>query len=297
MSVPQDRVIVTAALTGILANREQCPYLPYTAAEIGEEARRAYEAGAAVVHIHGREPLSGGPTWDPATYVAIRDEVKKRSPIILNFSTGGFNMGVLDEAEKKQRLSYVWKSRPEMAALNMGSMNYAKYSATRKAFVFDMVFPNPFGDILLATEAMREGGVKPELECFDLGHVANAQPLLTMGALKPPLQYSFVLGVLGGAAPSAETLAVMARSLSATDTWELIGIGKGQWRLLGAALALGGNVRVGLEDNFYLDAAGTDMAKGNGPLVEKAVRMARDVGRSPLSPDEARKALSLPQAW
>jgi 3-keto-5-aminohexanoate cleavage enzyme len=297
MSVPQDRVIVTAALTGILANREQCPYLPYTPEEIGEEARRAYEAGAAVVHIHGREPQSGAPTWDAATYSAIRDEVKRRSPIILNFSTGGFNMAVENDAEKKERLSYVWKSRPEMAALNMGSMNYAKYSASRKAFVFDMVFPNPFGDILLAVEAMREGGVKPELECFDLGHVANAEPLLAMSALKRPLQYSFVLGVLGGAAPSAETLAAMARSIERTDTWELIGIGKGQWRLLGAALALGGNVRVGLEDNFYLDAAGTQMAKGNGPLVEKAVRMARDVGRTPMSPDEARAALSLPQAW
>jgi len=250
-----------------------------------------------VVHIHGREPLSGGPTWEPATYTAIRDEVRKRSPIILNFSTGGFNMAVQSDAEKKERLTYVWKSRPEMAALNMGSMNYAKYSASRKAFVFDMVFPNPFGDILLAVEAMREGGVKPELECFDLGHVANAEPLLAMSALKRPLQYSFVLGVLGGAAPSAETLAAMARSIERTDTWELIGIGKGQWRLLGAALALGGNIRVGLEDNFYLDAAGTDMAKGNGPLVEKAVRMARDVGRSPMSPDEARAALSLPQVW
>jgi 3-keto-5-aminohexanoate cleavage enzyme len=297
MSVPQDRVIVTAALTGILANRAQCPYLPYTPVEIAEEARRAYEAGAAVVHIHGREPLSGGPTWEPATYTAIRDEVRKRSPIILNFSTGGFNMAVQSDAEKKERLTYVWKSRPEMAALNMGSMNYAKYSASRKAFVFDMVFPNPFGDILLAVEAMREGGVKPELECFDLGHVANAEPLLAMSALKRPLQYSFVLGVLGGAAPSAETLAAMARSIERTDTWELIGIGKGQWRLLGAALALGGNIRVGLEDNFYLDAAGTDMAKGNGPLVEKAVRMARDVGRSPMSPAEARAALSLPQVW
>src|SRR5450631_2356720 len=297
MSVPQDRVIVTAALTGILANRAQCPYLPYTPVEIAEEARRAYEAGAAVVHIHGREPLSGGPTWEPATYTAIRDEVRKRSPIILNFSTGGFNMAVESDAEKKERLSYVWKSRPEMAALNMGSMNYAKYSASRKAFVFDMVFPNPFGDILLAVEAMREGGVKQELECFDLGHVANAEPLLAMSALKRPLQYSFVLGVLGGAAASAETLASMARSLHPLDTWELIGIGRAQWRLVGAALALGGNVRVGLEDNFYLDAAGTEMAQGNGPLVEKAVRMARDVGRTPLSANEARAALSLPQVW
>ncbi len=297
MSVPADRVIITAALTGILANREQCPYLPYTPVEIAEEARRAFEAGAAVVHIHGREPLSGSPTWETATYLAIAEEVRKRSPIILNFSTGGFNMAVQTEAEKKERLAYVWKSRPEMAALNMGSMNYAKYSAARKAFVFDMVFPNPFGDILLAAQAMREGGVKPELECFDLGHVANAEPLLAMGALKRPLQYSFVLGVLGGAAPSAETLASMARSLQPSDTWELIGIGRAQWRLLGAALALGGNVRVGLEDNFYLDAAGTEMAQGNGPLVEKAVRMARDVGRTPMSPDEARTALGLPQVW
>jgi uncharacterized protein (DUF849 family) len=231
------------------------------------------------------------------TYAEIKREVQARSPIIVNFSTGGFNMGVADEAEKTERLSYVRKTRPEMAALNMGSMNYAKYSTGRKAFVFDLVFPNPFGDILLAAQAMREGGVKPELECFDLGHVANAEPLVQMGALKRPLQYSFILGVLGGAPPSAETLATMARSIGREDTWEIIGIGRAQWRLVGAALALGGNVRVGLEDNFYLDVAGTQMARGNGPLVEKAVRMARDVGREPMSPDEARKALGLPQVW
>jgi 3-keto-5-aminohexanoate cleavage enzyme len=296
MALVQDRVIVTAALTGVLATREQCPYLPYTPEEIGEEARRAYEAGAAVVHIHGRAP-DGGPTWSVDTYAAIKREVQARSPIIVNFSTGGFNMGTDTEAEKSERLSYLSRTRPEIAALNMGSMNYAKYSEKRKAFVFDMVFPNPFGDILLAVQAMREGGVKPELECFDLGHVANAEPLLQMGSLKRPLQYSFILGVLGGAPPSAETLAAMARAIGREDTWEIIGIGRGQWRLVGAALALGGNVRVGLEDNFYLDAAGTEMAKGNGPLVEKAVRMARDVGREPMSPDEARKALSLPQAW
>jgi len=295
MALVQDRVIVTAALTGVLATREQCPSLPYTPAEIGEEARRAYEAGAAAVHIHGRAP-DGGPTWSADVYADIKREVQARSPVIVNFSTGGFNMGVDGEAEKSERLGYVWKTRPEMAALNMGSMNYAKYSEKRKAFVFDMVFPNPFGDILLAVHAMREGGVKPELECFDLGHVANAQPLLQMGAIAGPLQYSFILGVLGGAPPSTETLATMAHAIRPEDTWEIIGIGRPQWRLVGAALALGGNIRVGLEDNFYLDAAGTQMAKGNGPLVEKAVRMARDVGREPMSPDEARKALSLPVA-
>jgi uncharacterized protein (DUF849 family) len=158
MGLAQDRVIVTAALTGVLATREQCPYLPYTPEEIGEEARRAYEAGAAVVHIHGRAP-DGGPTWSVDTYAAIKREVQARSPIIVNFSTGGFNMGADTEAEKSERLSYVSRTRPEIAALNMGSMNYAKYSEKRKAFVFDMVFPNPFGDILLAVHAMREGGV------------------------------------------------------------------------------------------------------------------------------------------
>jgi 3-keto-5-aminohexanoate cleavage enzyme len=294
MAQAQDRVIVTAALTGVLATREQCPYLPYTPEEIGEEARRAYEAGASVVHIHGREPESGGPTWSVEIYRRIRDAVRARSPILLNFSTGGFNMGVEGDGPKRERLAYVPATRPELAALNMGSMNYAKYSAGRKAFVFDLVFPNPFGDILLAAETMQLGGVKPELECFDLGHVANAEPLVQMGALRRPLQYSFVLGVLGGAPPSAETLAAMARSIQAGDTWEVIGIGRAQWKLVGAALVLGGNVRVGLEDNFYLDAAGTEMAKGNGPLVEKAVRMARDVGREPMSPAEARVALSLP---
>jgi uncharacterized protein (DUF849 family) len=250
-----------------------------------------------VVHIHGREPDSGNQTWSSEIYQQIHDEVRKRSPIIINFSTGGFNMGVGSEPDKRARLAYVAGTRPEMAALNMGSMNYAKYSEKRKGFVFDFVFPNPFSDILLAAEAMRAGGAKPELECFDLGHIHNAQPLLAMGALKPPLQYSFILGVLGGVAPTPENLAHMARQVGPQDTWEIIGISKVQWPLVMTALVLGGNVRVGLEDNFYLDTAGTQMAKGNGPLVEKAVRLARDVGREPMTPDEARAALSIPQVW
>jgi 3-keto-5-aminohexanoate cleavage enzyme len=297
MQSAPDRVIITCALTGVVANREQCPYVPYSPAEIGEEARRAHQAGAAVVHIHARDPLTGEQTWATEIYQQIKDEVQKRCPVIINFSTGGFNMGVEGEEEKKKRIEYLWKTRPEVAALNMGSMNYAKYSERRKGFVFDFVFMNPFSDILLVADAMREGGVKPELECFDLGHIQNAEPLIAMGALKPPLQYSFVLGVLGGAPPTADTLAHMAKQVSIKDSWEVIGISKVQWHLLSAALVLGGNIRVGLEDNFYLDPAGTQMAAGNGPLVEKAVRMARDVGREPMSPEEARPALGLPQKW
>jgi 3-keto-5-aminohexanoate cleavage enzyme len=297
MGNSKDKVIVTCALTGVLANRDQCPYLPYSPAEIADEAKRAYDAGAACVHIHGREPASGAQTWQTDIYAQIKEEVKKRCPIVINFSTGGFNMGCENDDEKKKKIEYVWKTRPEVAALNMGSMNYAKYSERRKGFVFDFIFENRFADIVLAAQAMREGGVKPELECFDVGHVHNAEPLVTMGALKRPLQYSFVLGVLGGAPPTTDTLALMSRQIHRDDTWEVIGISKVQWHLLASALVLGGNIRVGLEDNFYLDAAGTQMAKGNAPLVEKAVRMARDMGREPMTPDEARQALSLPQTW
>lgn len=292
MPLVKDKVIVTCALTGVLANRDQCPYLPYTPEEIGEEARRAYEAGAAVVHIHGREN-DGSQTWSTEIYRQIKEEVRKRSPIIVNFSTGGFNMGLDSDEEKLERIDYVRKVRPEMAALNMGSMNYAKYSQKRKDFVFDLVFMNSFGDIKIAAEAMRDGGAKPELECFDFGHIQNAQPFIEMGLLQPPLQYSFILGVLGGVAPTVDNLSAMSKQIGPDDTWEVIGISRVQWKLVAAALTLGGNIRVGLEDNFYLDAAGTEMAKGNGPLVEKAVRMARDIGREPMSPDEARVALGI----
>jgi uncharacterized protein (DUF849 family) len=297
MSISKDKVIVTCALTGVVAKREQCPYLPYSPAEIAEEAKRAYDAGAAIVHIHGREPDTGEQTWSSEIYGQIKDEIRKRCPILINFSTGGFNMGVDSEEEKKKRIEYVRKTRPDIAALNMGSMNYAKYSQTRNAFVFDFVFMNPFSDILLVASAMREGGVKPELECFDLGQIHNAEPLVAMGALKRPLQYSFILGVTGGAPTNAETIGYFARQIQPSDSWEVIGISKMQWRLLAAALVHGGNIRVGLEDNFYLDHAGTQMAKGNAPLVEKAVRMARDVGREPMTVEEARAALSIPQQW
>src|SRR5262249_21155154 len=148
----EDKVVVTCALTGVLANRQQCPYIPYTPAEIGEEAKRAYDAGASVVHIHARTD-DGAPTFETETFARIRDEVRARSPIILNFSTGN-----LDEDTSMQE-RYIKEVRPEIAALNMGTMNYAKYSTKRKDFVFDMVFPNPYGKIVRLLRAMNEAGV------------------------------------------------------------------------------------------------------------------------------------------
>ena len=280
-----DKVVVTCALTGVLATRKQCPWVPYTPVEIAEEARRAYEAGAAVVHIHART-AEGGPTFEPAVFARIAEETRKRCPVILNFSTGG-------AGPMQDRVAHIAQVKPPIGALNMGSMNYAKYSERRKEFVFDFVFENPFRDIAFLLEVMNGAGVKPELECFDVGHTNSVWPLIDKGLLRPPLQFSFIMGVLGGIRASAENLALQAREAPRGSTWEVIGISHEQWRMVGAALSLGGNVRVGLEDNFYLDAAGTQMAGSNGDLVAKAVRMARDMGREPATVDEARRILSL----
>ena len=284
-----DKVIVTCALTGVLANRDQCPWVPYTPVEIAEEARRAYQAGAAVVHIHARTD-EGGATYEPSVYAAIRREIEQRCPVILNFSTGG-------AGPMEGRVAHIAQVRPAIGALNMGSMNYAKYSPKRKDFVFDFVFENPFRDISYLLSVMKGAGVKPELECFDVGHTNSVWPLLDKGLLKEPLQFSFIMGVLGGIRATTENLALQARETPKDSTWEVIGISHEQWRMLAAALSLGGNVRVGLEDNFYLDSAGQQMARSNGELVAKAVRMARDMGREPASVAQAREILSLDRVW
>lgn len=283
-----DLCVVTCALTGVLANRSQCPHLPYTPVEIAEEAKRAYDAGASVVHIHARND-EGGPTFSPAVFAKIKEEIRKRCPIILNFSTGT----IADDVS--EQCTYVRESRPEIAALNMGTMNYAKYSEKRKAFVFDMVFPNTYGKIIKLLSAFNEAGAKPELECFDSGHTHGIGPLLDMGLLKPPLQFSFIVNVLGGIPPSVESLQLqkkIANDHAPGSEWEVIGISKCQWRMLATALVLGGNVRVGLEDNFYLPD-NTTMAKSNGELVDVAVRMVRDTGRTPASVEQARQILGL----
>ena len=279
-----DRVVVTAALTGALTRREHCPAIPYTPAEIGGEARRAAEAGASIVHIHARNP-DGSPTWSPETFAAIHAEVRARTDIVINFSTGA--VGIPAE----ERIAHIRLLRPEMAALNMGSMNYAIYSERRKAFYHDHVFANPFSDIRFFLETMNEAGVRPEMECFDSGHIGNTAPLIDMGVLRPPYQFSLVMGVLGGIPGTTRNLVHQAGSLPPGSHWQVIGIGLDQWPLLAAAVGLGGNVRVGLEDNFYLGSG--RMARGNGDLVEKAVAMCREQGREVTSIAQAREQLGL----
>jgi len=281
-----DKVVITAALTGVAANREQCKWIPYTPEEIGEEALRAYNAGAAIVHIHGRE-YDGTPSWRVEIFREVMQEVRKRCPIIINFSTGA--VGV----DRDTRIGHIRELRPEIAALNMGTMNYAKYSPKRKNFVFSLVFQNPFDDIMFFLDAMNRNGVKPECECFDLGHVESILPLMDMGLLKN-FQVSLVMGVVGGMGATARNLAHVSSVVPAGVAWQVIGISQEQWLLVSTALALGGNVRVGLEDNFYLSPG--KMAEGNGPLVEKAAGMARDIGREPATTEEARAILQLKQS-
>jgi uncharacterized protein (DUF849 family) len=278
------KVIISAALTGVLANRNQCPYIPYTPAEIAEEARRAWEEGAAIAHIHARED-DGTPSFRPERYAEIAEAVKARCPILINFSTGAVGL------TKEERVAHIPVTRPAIAALNMGSMNYAIYSARRKQFLYDFVFQNPFGEISYFLEVMNGAGVRPELECFDAGHIHNVRPLMDQGVLKPPLQFSFIMGVLGGIPPTVRDLVHQAGSVPPGSSWQVVGISLDQWPLVAAALAMGGNVRVGLEDNFYLAPA--NVARSNGDLVAKAARMARDVGREPASVDEAKLLLQL----
>jgi 3-keto-5-aminohexanoate cleavage enzyme len=280
----KDKVVLTCALTGVLADRRQCKAIPYTPAEIADEAKRAYDAGAAAVHIHARND-DGTPTFEPAVFARIKQEVRARCPVILNFSTGS-----LDEDTSIQE-GMLRDATPEVAALNMGSMNYAKFSKSKKTFVFDMIFPNPFGKIRRLLEAMNRYGVKPELECFDTGHTASIGPFRELGLLPDPLQFSFIVNVLGGLPPEVEGLQLQAKLIPPGAHWEVIGISDCQWRMLATALVLGGNIRCGLEDHLYLPNG--DMASGNGALCEVAARMTRDVGRELATPDEARAILGL----
>jgi 3-keto-5-aminohexanoate cleavage enzyme len=282
-----DPAVITCAISGAIANRDQCPAIPYTPEEYAAEARRIVDEGGVHIHIHARTP-DGTPSYEVEDFLAIKDAIRAEiaDAAIINFSTGTIGVPV------GKRVAYLEAGRPEVAALNMGSMNYAKYSRKRKDFVFKFVFANPFEEIIELLEAMRRLQIKPEHECFDLGHVGSLEPLVDMGLLEAPLHADFVMGVVGGVSASALNLAAMARNMPAgRNHWGVIGIGREQWMLVAAALTLGGSIRVGLEDNFYLPD-GT-MARSNGDLVAKARQMCEDSGRRPATVLEARDLLGI----
>ena len=289
MSSFDDPVIISCSISGVIANRDQCPAIPYTPEEYAAEARRAVDEGASQIHIHARQP-DGTPSYEIEDFTAITEAILAEvGDVIVNYSTGAIGIPI------EKRLEYLRACRPDVAALNMSSMNYAKYSRRRKDFVFKAVFENSFDTIIEFLTAMKELGIKPEHECFDAGHVANLDPLLDMGLLEPPLQVSLVMGVTGGIRPTPRNVGVMADQVpggpEGSNNWQVIGISRDQWKLLASALVLGGNVRAGLEDNLYLPNG--EMATSNGELIAKARQMAEDVGRRAATVAEARELLGL----
>ena len=284
-----DPVVITNSISGSIANRDQCPAIPYTPQEYAAEARRVVDEGGVHIHIHARKP-DGTPSYEIEDFTAIKEAIRQEvgDAVIINFSTGTVGVPV------EKRIAYLEAGRPEVAALNMGSMNYAKYSRKRRDFVFKFVFTNPFDEIIELLQAMRRLQIKPEHECFDLGHVGSLAPLVDMGLLEPPLHADFVMGVVGGVPATARNLAAMADNLAevgAGHHWGVIGISRNQWMLVAAALTLGGSVRVGLEDNFYLPDG--EMARSNGDLIAQARRMTEEVGRRPATVEEARQLLGI----
>ncbi len=291
MSSFDDPVVISCSISGVIANRDQCPAIPYTPEEYAAEARRAVDEGASQIHIHARKP-DGTPSYEVEDFRSITEAILAEvGDVIINYSTGAIAIPI------EKRLEYLRELKPDVAALNMSSMNYAKYSSRRQDFVFKAVFENSFDTIIEFLTAMKELGIKPEHECFDSGHVANLDPLIDMGLLEPPLQISLVMGVTGGIRPTPRNVNLMSDQIpggpEGSNQWQVIGISRDQWKLLAASLVLGGNVRAGVEDNLYLPNG--EMCRSNGDLIAKARQMAEDVGRRAATVAEARELLGVPR--
>lgn len=280
------KLILSAALTGAATNRSHCPHIPYTPVELGEEAKRAVDAGASIVHIHARED-DGMPSWRTEVFEQITEEVRKRCPdVIINFSTGAIGLSA------EERTKHLPATKPDMAAFNMGSMNYAIFSKKQKQFYWNGVFENSFDTMIKVVSSMNENGICPEMECFDTGHIHNVEPLREMGLIPDNACYSLVMGVLGGIPASTENLIHQIKQVPEGAFWQVIAISRKQWQLAAVACTMGGNFRVGLEDNFYLPNG--EMAKSNGECAEWGVKLARMMGREVATIAETREMLNLP---
>jgi len=280
------KIVLSCALTGAATTRQQCPDIPYTPKELGEEAKRAEDAGASIVHIHARED-DGRPSWRLEVFEQIHEEVRKRCPnIIINYSTGAVGI------PREDRIRHISAVKPDMAAFNMGSMNYAIYSEKAKNFYFNTIFENSFSDMEFYVKTMIEAGTVPEMECFDTGHIRNAEPLKDMGLIPDNAIYSLVMGVLGGIPASTENLIHQIQQVPKGKHWQVIGISRKQWQLAAVAVTMGGSFRVGLEDNFYLPNG--EMAKSNGECVEAGVKLAQMLGAGISTIEETRALLNIP---
>ena len=296
------KAIITAAITGSIHTPTMTPHLPITPKEIADEAVRAYEAGAAVAHIHVRDPQTGAPSVSADLFREVITQVKSRCNMVLCLSTGaGLGMTV------EQRSVSVRTFKPELASLNFGSINFALFPqlSRYKEWKFpwepqyigmteDFIFPNTFKTLKQFCNFFRESGTKPEIEIYDVGMINNVAFMIEAGHLQKPVYLQFVLGILGAIQPTLENVMFLyqsARSAIGDFQWSVCAAGRHQMNMCNMSLLMGGNVRVGLEDNLYVEKG--RIAKSNAEQVEKIARIAGELGIEPATPDEARKILGL----
>lgn len=298
----KDKVIVTAAITGSIHTPSMSPYLPLTPQQIADEAVRSWEAGAAVCHIHMRNPETGMPSPDLELFREALVKIKSRCDVVVCITTGG-GLGMSAE----QRLKPVSVFKPELASFNGGSINFALFHALDKFKDFkfewepqylqmteDLIFPNTFKTMREFTVIFNENETKPEFEVYDSGMINNLAFLIERGHIRKPIYMQFVMGILGGISPGSENLMFLvdyAKRMIKDFEFSVCVAGRAQFPICTQSILLNGNVRVGLEDNLYLDRG--VMAKSNAEQVAKIIRIARELGSEPASPDEARKILGL----
>jgi uncharacterized protein (DUF849 family) len=305
MAIHNQKVIISCAVTGSVHTPTMSPYLAITPEQIAEQAIEAAQAGAAILHLHARDPADGRPTPEPAVFDRFVPHIAAATDAVINITTGGSTRMTLDE-----RLAYPLQARPEMCSLNMGSMNFsihpvaAKYSQWQHAWeqpyvegMEDLIFRNTFRDIRHVLQRLgHEHGTRFEFECYDVGHLYNLAHFVDQGLVEGPLFIQAIFGILGGLGPDPENLVVMkttADRLFGRDgyRYSVLGAGRHQMPLLAMAAVMGGNVRVGLEDSLYLGRG--RLARSCAEQVHKIRRILDELSLQVATPDEARVMLGL----
>ena len=303
MASKSRKVIVTCAVTGSIHTPSMSPHLPMTPAQIAAEAVAAAEAGASIVHLHARNPENGLPTQDPALFRRFLPVIKERSNVVINLTTGGAPTMPVEE-----RLQPALQLKPEVASLNMGSMNFGLFPmlARQREFRYawekpylegsdDRVFKNTFKDIAYILQSCANNATRFEIECYDIGHLYTAAHFLERGLVKPPLFIQSVFGILGGIGPHPEDVMQMKRTADRLFgdqyLWSVLGAGRNQIPIATISAAIGGNVRVGLEDSLW-DGPGV-LAKSSAEQVRRIVTIIRALNLEVATPDDAREMLQL----
>jgi 3-keto-5-aminohexanoate cleavage enzyme len=299
-----EKLIITAAITGG-ASPESNPYLPKTPREQIQAAYDAYNAGASVIHIHARNPHTGKAEHNAEYFAEAIAGIRDKCDVIINTTTGGSGKRVdgdwlfkeVPQESVKGRISIIPelckdpKTKPDIASFNAGSPVIDIYNQQNRDFLLKFVMVHSFPDMVYIANILKEYGVKPELECYDIGMINNCIFLRNIGVLEDPLYFQFVMGVLGQIPATVDNLIHMIRCIPQGAPWSVCAVGLKEWPMITAGIILGGNVRVGFEDNIYL-AKGVP-AKSNAEMVEKVVRIASELDREIASVDEARKMLRL----